>query len=123
MRLPNIAHTARPRRIHALARDFRLEDVWALPTPGGPGDFPRSRGGARLTGMVRGKARVPTMHREPWIILTNGSIPRNCGRLACSSSRSRRVDLVAVRHPAARRCVTGCACHAAARSSVLWAMW
>ena len=22
-------------------RDFRLEDVWALPTPGGPDDFPR----------------------------------------------------------------------------------
>lgn len=28
-------------RIHALTRDFRLEDVWALPTPGGPDDFPR----------------------------------------------------------------------------------
>src|SRR5688572_8397247 len=26
---------------HELTRDFRLEDVWALPTPGGPGDFPR----------------------------------------------------------------------------------
>lgn len=41
MRLPNTAHTARPWRIHELARDFRLEDVWALPTPGGPDDFPR----------------------------------------------------------------------------------
>jgi Protein of unknown function (DUF2867) len=39
MRLPNTAHTSRPWRIHELTRDFRLEDVWALPTPGGPGDF------------------------------------------------------------------------------------
>lgn len=39
MRLPNSAHTARPWRIHELTRDFDLEDVWALPTPGGPDDF------------------------------------------------------------------------------------
>ena len=41
MRLPNSAHTSRPWRIHELTRDFRLEDVWELPTPGGPDDFPR----------------------------------------------------------------------------------
>jgi hypothetical protein len=41
MRLSNTAHTSRPWRIHELTRDFRLEDVWALPTPGGPDDFPR----------------------------------------------------------------------------------
>jgi hypothetical protein len=41
MKLPNAAHTDRPWRIHELTPDFRLEDVWALPTPGGPGDFPR----------------------------------------------------------------------------------
>jgi hypothetical protein len=41
MRLPDSAHTSRPWRIHELARDFRLEDVWELPTPGGAGDFPR----------------------------------------------------------------------------------
>lgn len=40
MRLPNSAHTSRPWRIHELTPDFRLEDVWALPTPGGPDDFP-----------------------------------------------------------------------------------
>ena len=40
-RLPNAAHTSRRWRIHELTRDFRLEDVWALPTPGGPEDFPR----------------------------------------------------------------------------------
>ncbi|MBA2342360.1 MAG: DUF2867 domain-containing protein [Thermoleophilaceae bacterium] len=41
MRLPDSAHSSRPWRIHELTRDFRLEDVWALPTPGGPDDFPR----------------------------------------------------------------------------------
>jgi hypothetical protein len=41
MRLPNAAHTSRSWRIHELTRDFRVEDVWALPTPGGPDDFPR----------------------------------------------------------------------------------
>jgi hypothetical protein len=40
MRLSDTAHTSRPWRIHELAPDFRLEDVWALPTPGGPDDFP-----------------------------------------------------------------------------------
>jgi hypothetical protein len=41
MRLPDAAHTSQPWRIHELTRDFRLEDVWALSTPGGPDDFPR----------------------------------------------------------------------------------
>jgi Protein of unknown function (DUF2867) len=41
MRVPSSAHTDRPWRIHELVPDFRLEDVWALPTPGGPDDFPR----------------------------------------------------------------------------------
>jgi Protein of unknown function (DUF2867) len=41
MRLPNAAHTSRPWRIHEITGDFRLEDVWALPTPGGPDDLPR----------------------------------------------------------------------------------
>ena len=41
MRLPNTEHTSRPWRIHELTRDFALEDVWALPTPGGPDDFHR----------------------------------------------------------------------------------
>ena len=40
MRLPDTAHTSQPWRIHEIAPDFALEDVWALPTPGGPDDFP-----------------------------------------------------------------------------------
>jgi Protein of unknown function (DUF2867) len=34
-------HTSRPWRIHVIAKDFRVLDVWALPTPGGIEDFPR----------------------------------------------------------------------------------
>ena len=41
MSLPETAHTSRPWRIHEIAHDFRLEDVWALPTPGGQDDFHR----------------------------------------------------------------------------------
>ncbi len=39
MRLPDSAHTSRPWRIHELTPDFEVEDVWALPTPGGRDDF------------------------------------------------------------------------------------
>jgi len=41
MRLPETAHTSRPWRIHEIAPDFRLEDVWELPWRGGSEDFPR----------------------------------------------------------------------------------
>ena len=41
MRLPDAAHTSRPWRIHEIAPDFRLEDVWELPGRGGEDDFPR----------------------------------------------------------------------------------
>ena len=41
MRLPNAAHTSRPWRIHELTPDFRVEDVWALSTPGGPDELDR----------------------------------------------------------------------------------
>jgi hypothetical protein len=41
MRLPNAAHTSQPWRIHELTPDFRLEDVWELPTVGGADDFRR----------------------------------------------------------------------------------
>lgn len=68
MRLPSTAHTSRHWRIHELTRDFRVEDVWALPTPGEADDFPRlvrlmassdpSRGsrGARTLFAIRWKA-------------------------------------------------------------------
>lgn len=39
MRLPNAAHESRPWRIREIARDFTLEDVWALPVYGEAEDF------------------------------------------------------------------------------------
>ena len=58
MRLPKAAHTSRPWRIHEIAPDFQVQDVWALPTPGGPDDFPRlvrqmSSGGPSFSGAAR----------------------------------------------------------------------
>jgi hypothetical protein len=41
MRLPKTAYTSRPWRVREFTEDFELEDVWALPTPGGPDDLPR----------------------------------------------------------------------------------
>jgi Protein of unknown function (DUF2867) len=41
MRLPTSAHTSRPWRVHEFTEDFELEDVWKLPTPGGPDDLAR----------------------------------------------------------------------------------
>ncbi len=58
MRLPSTAHTSRPWRIHELTRDFRLEDVWALPTPGGPDDFPRLVAGIASGDLSHGSARA-----------------------------------------------------------------
>ena len=40
VRLPAAAHFEQSWRIHDIAPDFTVEDVWALPTPGGPDDFP-----------------------------------------------------------------------------------
>jgi Protein of unknown function (DUF2867) len=40
MPLPHAAHLSRPWRIHEIVPDFRLEDVWALPTPGRADEFP-----------------------------------------------------------------------------------
>jgi hypothetical protein len=41
MRIPNSEFTERPWRIHEFVGDFEVEDVWSLPTPGGPGDLGR----------------------------------------------------------------------------------
>jgi hypothetical protein len=41
MKLAKIEHTSRPWRVHEITPEFKLEDVWALPTPGGPDDFHR----------------------------------------------------------------------------------
>jgi len=67
LRLPNTAHTSRPWRIHELTRDFRLEDVWALPTPGGRDDFPRLVQGIAAGDPSQGSSRtVRTLFAIRW---------------------------------------------------------
>lgn len=39
--IPRSEFYARPWRIHQIASDFEVLDVWQLPTPGGPGDLTR----------------------------------------------------------------------------------
>jgi hypothetical protein len=41
-RLPDSAHTSQPWRIHEVAPDFRVEDVWGMPLDLGPEDFPKA---------------------------------------------------------------------------------
>lgn len=54
-RLPVAAHTGQPWRIHEIAPDFTVEDVWTLPTPGGPHELPR------LLRAVRAELDEPTL--------------------------------------------------------------
>jgi hypothetical protein len=65
MRLPNAAHTSRPWRIHELTPDFRVEDVWALPTRGDADDFPRLVEGIASGDPSRGSSRAA---RALWAI-------------------------------------------------------
>jgi hypothetical protein len=51
MRIPHDEHLIRPWRIHQIAPDFRLEDVWTFRPPGaGPDDFPAVLDAIRLQG-------------------------------------------------------------------------
>jgi hypothetical protein len=65
MRLPNTAQSARPWRIHELTGDFRLEDVWALRTPGARDEFPRL---VRMIASGDPSRRSPTAVRALWAI-------------------------------------------------------
>jgi hypothetical protein len=61
MRLTTAEHTTRDWRIHEYTKDFEVEDVWRMPTPGGPDDLERlvrlfataGKDGSRLAGVVR----------------------------------------------------------------------
>jgi hypothetical protein len=59
MKLPLETHTRHPWRIHEIAPDFRVEDVWAIRTPGaGPDDFPAMLAAIRARG-AREKDPLP----------------------------------------------------------------
>ncbi|MBW9214813.1 DUF2867 domain-containing protein [Mumia sp. zg.B53] len=50
-RVADVEHAGRPWRIHDIAPDFRLEDVWSYRTPGaGPDDFPVMLAALRAAG-------------------------------------------------------------------------
>jgi Protein of unknown function (DUF2867) len=66
MRLPDTAHTSRPWRIHELTLDFRVEDVWALPTPGGEHDFARLVQLTSTLGAAHGSAAVRRLFALRW---------------------------------------------------------
>ncbi|MDG4864463.1 DUF2867 domain-containing protein [Streptomyces sp. T-3] len=72
MKLPDTAHTSRPWRIHEITPDFRLYDVWALPTPGGPDDFPR---------LIRQTSVGDTSDNPSWIARTLFTIRWKLGKL------------------------------------------
>jgi len=61
MRLPTTAHTCRPWRIHQLTPDLRVEDVWALHTPGGRDDFARLVAGITAGDPAHGPSRTARM--------------------------------------------------------------
>ena len=62
--LPSSAHASRPWRIHEIAADFRLEDVWALPVRGEESDFP-----ALVRGVAAGDpSQGPWPARALWTI-------------------------------------------------------
>jgi hypothetical protein len=64
-RLPNSAHTSRPWRIHEIASDFRLEDVWTLPAQGEEDDFHAVVEGFATADPSRGSSRLA---RALWTI-------------------------------------------------------
>lgn len=51
VKLPNSEHISRPWRIHEVAPEFQVEDVWAFSTPGaGPDDLPAMLSALRAAG-------------------------------------------------------------------------
>jgi hypothetical protein len=67
VRLPNSAHTDRPWRIHEIAPDFRVEDVWALPGTGDADDFHRLVANlARTDPAKSGSRAVRTLFAIRW---------------------------------------------------------
>ncbi|WP_113701104.1 DUF2867 domain-containing protein [Nonomuraea lactucae] len=82
MRLSKTAHTSHPWRIHQLASDFSVEDVWSFRTPGaGPDDFPTMLAAMRATGgLVKQRVaslrdRLPSDVRDAFRGPDNESMP------------------------------------------------
>jgi hypothetical protein len=67
-RLPREAHVSRPWRIHRIAPEFDVLDVWTLPTPGGPDDFPRLVAVMRSIDAERSSPVVHALFAARWAL-------------------------------------------------------
>jgi hypothetical protein len=67
-RLPREAHTSRPWRIHQIASEFDVLDVWTLPTPGGPDDFARLLEVMRALDAERSSSVVRALFAARWAL-------------------------------------------------------
>jgi hypothetical protein len=65
LQLPETEHRSQAWRIHEITGDFRVEDVWALPTPGGPDDFPLLVEGFAADDPSQG---LPAPARALWVL-------------------------------------------------------
>lgn len=65
MRLQKTAHTSRPWRVHEFTGDFELEDVWEVPTPGGPDDLARL---VQLSVTLSGGFEYPAVFRALFVL-------------------------------------------------------
>jgi hypothetical protein len=73
MRLASTAHFGQPWRIHEIAHDFRLEDVWAMPgIRGGADDFPR---------LVDAMASYDPARQAPAMVRTLFEVRSRLGRI------------------------------------------
>ena len=82
---------ARPWRIHELTRDFRLEDVWALPGVAGPDDFPRLVHLIASSDPSRSGVAVRTLFAIRWKIGERWYQPHRDSRNSVRSSSSASV--------------------------------
>ena len=95
MRLPSSAHTSQPWRIHEFTHDFRLEDVWALPTPGGAGDF-----GRLVSGMASGELSSGSSRAASILLAIRWKVGRLLGWDAADAGLGARVPTLRDRLPA-----------------------
>lgn len=67
-RIPPTAHVSRPWRIHQIAPEFDVLDVWTLPTPGGPDDFSRLVAVMRSIDAERSSRVVHALFAARWAL-------------------------------------------------------
>jgi hypothetical protein len=101
MRIPKATFTGRAWRVHEFTKDFELEDVWALPTPGGPADLDR------LVRQISGATAGQREAEPSWIYRTLFAVRLRIGGLLglddSASGVGERVGSLRERLPAGLR--------------------